>query len=82
MVGRGIKPQGSPESIPSEKSGLGGGAKCCAFDESVISPQIQNANVLKECDGFIGAKCYQFEGTREALKQVPLIHFPAEPIAF
>ena len=56
MVGRGIKPQGSPESILLEKSGLGGGAKCCALDETVISPQIQNANVLKECDGFIGEK--------------------------
>ena len=74
MVGRGIKPQGSPESIPPEKSGLGGGAKCCAFDEAVISPQIQNENVLKECDGFIGAICYQFEVMRESLKKAPRSH--------
>ena len=74
MVGLGIKPQGSPESIPSEKSGLGGGAKCCAFDEKAVSAQIQNANVLKECDGFIGAKCYQFEAMRETLKKAPLSH--------
>ena len=74
MVGRGIKPHGSPESIPSEKSGLGGGAKCCAFDEKVISPQIQNANVLKECDGFIGAKYYQFEVVRETLKKAARSH--------
>ena len=30
---------------------------------------MQIASVLKECDGYIGAKCYQFEGMRETLKK-------------
>ena len=81
MVGRGIKPQGSPESMPSEKSGLGGGAKCCALDEKVISPQIQNATVLKECTWFIGAKCYQFAGMRETPVKAPRRGCPTSPIA-
>ena len=76
MVGRGIKPQGSPESILLEKSGLGGGAKCCALDETVISPQIQHANVLKAYINNICCTAYpdvkKFQDAKETLEQ----HFP------